>query len=93
VSVAPLHRHLRPTGVGAPKLVRRVRLESVALIGKTLSTVGCHPLAGGLATPATEITPHAPEPHPRARSGQRCGRALVGQPTPGQAKRVGLGRS
>jgi hypothetical protein len=57
VSAAPLRRHLHPTGVGAPKLARRVCLESVALTTKTLSTVDCRPLAGGLATPAAESMP------------------------------------
>jgi hypothetical protein len=75
-------------GVGAPNLARRVRLESVALNGKTLSAVGCRPLAGGLATPAAKSAHRASELHPRTCSRQHCGRALVGRPTPGQAKQA-----
>jgi hypothetical protein len=71
VSASPL----RLTGVGAPMLVRCVRLELVALIGKTLSTVDCCPLTGGLTTPAVESAHRTPEPHPRVCSGQRCGHA------------------
>jgi hypothetical protein len=89
VSAAPLRRYLHPTGVGALKLARHVRLKSVTLTGKTLSAMGCRPLVGGLVTPAAESTQRTPEPHPRARSGKRCGRALVGRPTPGQAKLTG----
>jgi hypothetical protein len=62
-------------------LIARVRLESVALTRKTLYAVGCHPLAGGLATPAAESMHHTLEPHPRACSGQSCGHA----PWAGQA--------
>jgi hypothetical protein len=93
VSAAPLRCHLRPMAVGAPMLARHVRLESVALTGKTLPVVGCRPLTGGLATSAAESAHRTPEPHPCARSGQRCGRALVGRPTPGQAKRAAPGRT
>jgi hypothetical protein len=46
----------------------RVRLESVALTGKILSAVGCHPLAGCLATPAAESVHRTSEPHPHACS-------------------------
>jgi hypothetical protein len=54
-------------GVGAPKLARRVCLESVTLTGKTLSAVGSHPLAGNLATPAAESTHRTPWAGPAAR--------------------------
>jgi hypothetical protein len=80
VSAAPFRHHLRSTGVGAPKLARRVRLESVALTGNTLSTVDYHPLTGSRATPANESAHHTLEPHPHACSGQRCGRAPWADP-------------
>jgi hypothetical protein len=65
-------------GVGALKRVRHVCLKSVALTGKSLSAVGYRPLTGGLDTPAVESAHRTPEPYLRARSRQRCGRALVG---------------
>jgi hypothetical protein len=80
VSATPFHRHLRPTGVGAPKLARRVRLESVALTRNTLSTVDYRPLTGGRATPANESAHRTLELHPHACFGQRCGRAPWADP-------------